>query len=121
MALVPASATGRGQRAPEIYLEDAIRSFQDILTDEQRSKLQEIKTIPDADAVMTFTAQLDISCRSRKGRSIASRLHSVLQCVREFSAIVDTFVQSHPEIAALVWGGIKVTMLVCRVLYLLSS
>jgi hypothetical protein len=37
-------------------------------------------------------------------------LHSVLQSVREFSAVIDTFVSSHPEIAALVWGGLKLTI-----------
>ncbi|RYP24628.1 hypothetical protein DL767_008572 [Monosporascus sp. MG133] len=117
MALVSKTSSSRVPIGPEQALKDAIQDFQSILSDDQRTSLQKIKTIPDADAVITFTAQLDYSNRSRKGRSIASRLHSVLQSVREFSTIVDTFVSSHPDIAALVWGSIKLTMLLMNALW----
>jgi ATP phosphoribosyltransferase len=110
MALIRSSPSAAVPTTPAKYLEDAVADFQSILTTDQRTRLREIKIVPDADAVLMFTAQLDYSSRSRKGRSIASRLHSVLQSVREFSAIVDTFVSSHPEIAALVWGSVKLTM-----------
>ncbi|KAF7540798.1 hypothetical protein G7Z17_g12106 [Cylindrodendrum hubeiense] len=115
MALVasPSSTKARMDAAkPEDSLENAIRSFESVLTDDERTRLRYIKAIPNADAAMTFTAQLDESNRSRKGRSIASRLHDFLQSVREFSAVVDTFVSSHPETAALVWGSVKLTVLV---------
>ncbi|RYP43678.1 hypothetical protein DL768_009779 [Monosporascus sp. mg162] len=117
MALVPKTSSSRAPIGPEQALKDAIQDFQSILSNDQRTSLQKIKTVPDADAVITFTAQLDYSNRSRKGRSIASRLHSVLQSVREFSTIVDTFVSSHPDIAALVWGSIKLTMLLMNALW----
>ena len=61
---------------------------------------------------MIFTAQLDRDNQLRKGRGIASRLYSILQSMQTFSTVVDTFVSSHPEIAALVWGSVKLTMLV---------
>lgn len=112
MALVPTPSSSRVPIIPENPLEDATQDFQSILSNNQRITLQKIKTVPNADAVLTFTAQLDYFSRSRKGRSIASRLHSLLQSVREFSNIVDTFVSSHTEIAALVWGSIKLAMLV---------
>ncbi|KAH6874589.1 hypothetical protein B0T10DRAFT_205440 [Thelonectria olida] len=111
MALVASSSFARAPIDPGKSLEDAIQGFESVLTNDERTRLRHIKAIPDAGAVMTFTAQLDDSNRSRKGRSIASRLHSVLQSVREFSAVVDTLVSSHPEIAALVWGSVKLTML----------
>ncbi|KAF4332948.1 ankyrin repeat [Fusarium beomiforme] len=114
MALVALSSSARSPIAPEKSgksLEDAIQAFESVLTDDERTKLRHIKAIPDAGAVMTFTAQLDDSNRSRKGRSIASRLHSVLQSVGEFSAFVNTLVSSHPELAALVWGSVQLTML----------
>ena len=100
---------------PEKQLIEAIDDFQGILTDDQRTALKTIKTIPDADAVLVFTAELDYSSRHSKGRSIATRLHSVLQSVREFSAVIDTFVSSNPEIAALIWGSVKLTIQVRRV------
>jgi hypothetical protein len=36
----------------------------------------------------------------------------MLQSIRDYSAIIDTFVSSNPVIAALVWGSVKLTMLV---------
>ncbi|RYP63461.1 hypothetical protein DL771_009254 [Monosporascus sp. 5C6A] len=117
MSLVPKTSSSRIPIGPDQALKDAIQDFQSILSKDQRTTLQNIKIVPDADAVITFTAQLDYSNRSRKGHSIASRLHSVLQSVREFSTIVDTFVSSHPEIAALVWGSIKLTMLLMKALW----
>ena len=109
MALIRGAATTQ-------ELSSALQSFQSVLSDEQRRELQAIQTVPDADAVLIFTAQLDAQNArrkdGRKGRSIATRLYTFLQCARDFSGVVDTFVQSHPEIAALVWGSVKLTILV---------
>ena len=105
MALTASAATANG-------LNDALQSFQGVLTVDQRRQLGEIQSVPDADAVLIFTAELDAQNAKRKGRSVATRLYTFLQCARDFSAVVDTFVQSNPEIAALVWGSVKLTMLV---------
>ena len=105
MALTASAATANG-------LNDALQSFQGVLTVDQRRQLQEIQSVPDADAVLIFTAELDAQNAKRKGRSVATRLYTFLQCARDFSAVVDTFIQSNPQIAALVWGSVKLTMLV---------
>lgn len=109
MALTLASQSSGVPLSPAEQLNEAVDDFQKILTEDQRTSLKNIKSIPDADAVLVFTAQLD-SSQQRRGRSIATRLHSVLQSVREFSAVIDTFVSSKPEIAALVWGSVKLTV-----------
>jgi len=96
--------------APGRQLTEAVDDFQRVLTIDQRTALYQLKSVPDADAVLVFTAELDYSCQDRKGRSIATRLHTVLQSMREFSAVIDTFISSNPELAALVWGSIKLTM-----------
>lgn len=93
-------------------LQDAIFDFQSVLTDGQRRELQNIKAVPDVDAVLVFTAQLDFRNMNRKGRSIASRLYTLLQSVRDFSAAVEPFTSSHPGIAALLWGSVQLTILV---------
>ncbi|KAF5025652.1 hypothetical protein F66182_2258 [Fusarium sp. NRRL 66182] len=93
-------------------LENALNDFRAVLTQDQRHDLDAVRHVPDTHAVLIFTAELDAKRRTMKGHSIASRLYSVLQCVRDFSAVVDTFVSSKPEIAALVWGSIKLTMMV---------
>ncbi|KAK3294819.1 uncharacterized protein B0H64DRAFT_195872 [Chaetomium fimeti] len=109
MALTLASQSSGVPLSPAKQLNEAVDDFQKILTEDQRNTLGKIKSIPDANAVLVFTAQLD-STRDRRGRSIATRLHSVLQSVREFSAVIDTFVSSNPEIAALIWGSVKLTI-----------
>ncbi|KAM0368587.1 hypothetical protein ACHAO7_011095 [Fusarium culmorum] len=97
---------------PRESLENAIQDFQTILTDDQRRKLSNIGAIQDPDTVRIFTAQLDRESQLKKGRGVAGRLSSILQSVQRFSTVVDTFVSSRPEIAALVWGSVKLAMLI---------
>jgi len=110
MALASSSLPAGFSLSPTRDLEAAVGEFRDILTDEQRTRLHEARAVPDAQDVLVFTAKLDSSSQRKKGRSIGSRMHSVLVCVREFSAVVDAFASSHPEIAALVWGSVKLTV-----------
>ncbi|KAJ9148557.1 hypothetical protein NKR23_g4905 [Pleurostoma richardsiae] len=110
MALALRPSSSSVQVTPSQALQEALTDFQSILSSDQRQELSSSKDVPDADAVLVFTARLDASSSGRKGRSIASNLYSVLQSVRDFSAIIDTFVSAHPDIAALVWGSIKLTM-----------
>lgn len=112
METTEASSSARATSDPQTALNVALKDFQNILTEDQRIKLGKIGIVQGADTVMIFTAQLDRENQLRKGRGIASRLYSVLQSVQAFSAVVETFVSSHPEVAALVWGSIKLTMLV---------
>ncbi|GAW26453.1 hypothetical protein SAMD00023353_3200910 [Rosellinia necatrix] len=95
---------------PRSPLEDAIADFQLVLDHDQRTKLSGLNTVPDADSILVFTAQLDLANRNRRGKSIGSRLYTVLSSVRDFCTVVDVFVSSHPEVAALVWGSVKLTM-----------
>ncbi|RBA12849.1 hypothetical protein FPRO05_14071 [Fusarium proliferatum] len=110
VAAVP--ITAGASAGPQESLEHAIRDFQAILTDDQRRKLSNIGAIQDPDTVRIFTAQLDRESQLKKGRGIAGRLSSILQSVQRFSTVVDTFVSSRPDIAALVWGSLKLAMLV---------
>ncbi|KAI1123420.1 hypothetical protein F5Y10DRAFT_286241 [Nemania abortiva] len=99
--------------SPTDSLQAALGEFQSILSDEDRQRLQKIKNKPEADAAIQFTATLDReNAARRKGPSISSRLYSVLLSVQHFSTVVDTFVSANPSIAALVWGTVKLTMLI---------
>lgn len=69
-------------------------------------------SVPDADAILIFTAQLDSVNKNRKGLSFATRLHKFLSSIRDFCGIIDTYVSAHPEIVALVWASVKLTMMV---------
>lgn len=97
---------------PAEKLTKALRDFQEILTEEQRKELREINTVPDASDVLVFTARLDAK-QPGSGHSVGTRLHGVLASVRDFSAAIDTFVSAKPELAALIWGSVKVTIQVC--------
>ncbi|KAI0803901.1 hypothetical protein GGR55DRAFT_691487 [Xylaria sp. FL0064] len=93
-----------------LSLQNALDDFQLVLDHDQQASLSSIKSVPDAGAILVFTAELDLANRDRKGRSIGSRLYTVLSSVRNFCAVFDVFVSSHPEVAALVWGSVKLTM-----------
>lgn len=99
------------QRAKD-GLRDAVNDFRRILSEEQRRDFVQFHGVPDVDAVMVFTAKLDHRSKQRAGQSFASRLYNILLSFANFCNIVDTFVQSDPNIAALVWGSIKLTMMV---------
>ncbi|KAI0111099.1 hypothetical protein GGR51DRAFT_547299 [Nemania sp. FL0031] len=95
---------------PVRELDLALAEFCGTLTDEQRRDLSKIRSVPDADSILVFTAQLDATNRSRKGQSVGSRMSKALQSTRDFCAVINTFVSSNPQIAALVWGSVQLTM-----------
>lgn len=115
MSTIALSSTSRTNNPTETAtksLEIALSQFGSILDDDERKQLQDIKDVPDASAALIFTAKLDAANSTRRGKSIGARVYSILQSIQQFSIIVDTFVSAHPEIAALVWGSVKLTMLV---------
>ena len=93
-------------------LQEALDEFQAALNADQKKRLEDIKTVPGADAVMKLTTELDTQNAQRRSRSVATRLSRIIESVQQFSSIVGTFVSSNPSIAALVWGSVKLTMLV---------
>ena len=44
---------------------------------------------------------------------IVERLGKILKCVEKYSKVVDTAIQSNPQVSALVWAGIWAIMQVC--------
>ena len=112
VALSNTSRTGNANRSVTKSLEVALSEFGSVLTDDERKQLQQIKGVPDASAALVFTARLDSSNSTRRGKSIGARAYSMLQSIQQFSTIVDTFVSANPGIAALVWGSVKLTILV---------
>lgn len=94
-------------------LELALASFQSTLNDEERVKLQRMKGSPcDAVSVTQFTHELDRLDTGRRGKSMVTTSHSLLQSVVQFYHIAETYVSSQPEIAALVWGSVKLAFMV---------
>ncbi|KAI1039543.1 hypothetical protein LB505_002595 [Fusarium chuoi] len=71
--IIPNSRPRTGQdvsAAPVRELERTIAGFQAILTDEDRKKLQQLKTTShDSQSIITFTAELDPLDKNRRGKS----------------------------------------------------
>lgn len=108
MALVLAGAAPLN---PEIKLAQALHDYETILSDEDRNQLHS-QGLPDARAALNFTSLIDTECNNRRSQCLGPRLITFLESIQQFSQIVDTFVSSRPEVAALVWGGVKLALLV---------
>ena len=102
-------------KGPTSSLGKALNDFQQILSDREKEQFQ-AQEKPDVSAVINLTTLIDENCNSRRKRCMGARVTAFLESIRYFSAIlsspVDAFVSSHPEVAALVWGGVKLALLV---------
>ncbi|MCJ1345587.1 hypothetical protein MMC31_003794, partial [Peltigera leucophlebia] len=92
-------------------LTTALDKFEAALTPEQKSRLQGIAAVPDATAIIAFTHQLDNENAKRGSHCVAARLLTFLQSIQQFTAVVDTFVSSNPATGALVWGSVKLAVI----------
>lgn len=108
MDLLPADTA---VREPKEQLERAIHEYETVLSDEDRKQLHS-QGSPDAMAAINLTAEIDRRCNNRRSQCIGPRLITFLESIQQFSQVVDTFVSSHPQLAALVWGGVKLALLV---------
>lgn len=99
---------------PRVQLEQALSEFESILTEEQKTELRTYHgTLPSTTAAITLTAESDRENSRRRSRCVGPRLTSLLESVQQFSSIVDTFVSgSQSVVAGLVWGSVKVALLV---------
>jgi hypothetical protein len=111
MALVVSRHIDVREADPTIPLEQALVSFQDFLTDEQKQQYLAGTVKPDVASVIAFVGQIDANNSNTTRRCVAPRLCTFLEATQQFSSVVDTFVSSNPTIAALVWGGVKMAIL----------
>ena len=114
MALAVANAASL---KPEVRLAQALHDYEIILTDDEKTQFRN-GGVPKADDAINLTTKIDDESKDGRLRCMGPRFITFLESVQEFSSIVDTFVSSHPEIAALVWGGVRLTLLVSQYLKL---
>ncbi|GFG16217.1 hypothetical protein IFM5058_07848 [Aspergillus udagawae] len=110
MTLTRPSRTDIQAADPTESLTEALRSFEHILTEEQKQQFQGSTVKPDAGSVIVFVAELSAKEKSTS-RCVAPRLCTFLDATHQFSGVVETFVSSNPTVAALVWGGVKTAIL----------
>ena len=100
-AIGPAVTTVPPQPTDPINV--ALQGFQNSLSAQQKTDFfaSSQGAIPDTNAVLIFTAQVDCSSQRRASRCLASRMQGTLDSVERFSKVVDTFVSSNPSIGTL--------------------
>lgn len=108
MALVVSGPYGS---QPEKYLAQALKEYEAVLSNEERLQLR-AQGVPSTRDAINLTIQLDQNTRDRRRHCMGARLITILESLQQFSAAADTFVSSHPEVGALVWGGVKLALLV---------
>ena len=96
---------------PTTALREALIEFEGILTEEQKGLYQVSATKPDVASVIAFVAEIDANNKSTTRRCVAPRLCTFLEATQQFSDVVGTFISSNPQIAALIWGGVKMAIL----------
>ncbi|KAF8462148.1 hypothetical protein BDZ91DRAFT_735328, partial [Kalaharituber pfeilii] len=87
------------------HLLAAVNNFINLLSPQQRATL----TQTGGDFVGLTKALQD----KRVSEKRINRCEAFLQSVQQFSGIVDTMIQHDPVISALIWGSIKILLLVC--------
>ncbi|KAG8525640.1 uncharacterized protein KY384_000400 [Bacidia gigantensis] len=97
MALAIAQAA---QLKPELKLSQALHEYETILSDEERFRLHS-QGPPDAMAAIKLTTLIDEKCNSDRRQCMGPRLITFLESVQQFNNVVDGFVSSRPEVAAL--------------------
>lgn len=97
--------------SPTATLSAALQEFEGVLTDEQKLIYRSNYTKPGTSDVVAFVSRVDAGSKGRTGKCVAPRLCSFLECTVQFTQSVDTFIQSNPAIAALVWGSVRTTIL----------
>ena len=99
------------QSNPDENLAIALREYESVLSADERLQLRN-QGVPDATAAIALTTRIDNESGDGRRHCMGTRLTTMLESAQRFSTVVGMFVSSHPEIAALCWGGIKFALLV---------
>ena len=94
-------------------LQTALVAFENALSPNQKAQLSSFPGTLGSSEVLAFTNHLCDVDATRQSRLIANKLSRFLESVMQFSSAIDTFAQVEQRISSLVWGSVKVVMLVC--------
>lgn len=94
-------------------LEQALQKFHQIITPDEFLGLSTGNTPLNAQSILDLTSEVNGKGKKRKLRRWASRLVPFVESIQRYSAAIETGVSSNPQIAGLVWGSIKIVLIVC--------
>ena len=109
MALVRVSSPQRVP--PDRQLTEALHDLDRVLSDEQRLEVRAAGSLT-ATSALELAIRVDRECNENRRQCMGARFTLFIDSLRQFYDATDTFVSSNPTRAALVWGGLKVTILV---------
>jgi hypothetical protein len=96
-------------------LDQALENFRDNLTPNQKAEFESISSgAPKPEDVSVLVAKINLKNSKRKSRICADKLRTILDPIQQYCAVVDTFIQSNPTVAAVVWGTAKIFILVFK-------
>jgi hypothetical protein len=93
-------------------LKTALVAFENVLSPNQKAQLLSFPSTLGPSEVLAFTNHLYDADATRQSRCIANKLGGFLESVMQFSSAIDNFAQVEQRISSLVWGSVKVVMLV---------
>ena len=111
MALALANAS---RLKPEIKLSQALAEYEAVLTGEQKAQLRSYGGTVDVMAVCSLTNEIDDENKSRRSRSVGTKLKTFLESVQQFTGVIDTLAGSN-KLGGLVWGAVKLAILVTKI------
>ena len=93
--------------------ESAMKEFLDSLTDKETYDFSSFKSINDV-----YDATDNIQREQGKKGALRNlkRLQPFLDCIQQYSGVIDTFVQVKPDVLALLWVGSNHTDLIEKML-----
>ncbi|KAF3911728.1 hypothetical protein AA313_de0205088 [Arthrobotrys entomopaga] len=96
-------------------LEEAISNFKNSLKPEDKQSLSRIPN-PNAEDVVKLVTDVEVKLQKKQKRRKLqdSYFMDFIKSLQQFSSIIDVTVQSNPEIASLVWGGVKFVLMMGR-------
>lgn len=92
-------------------LQCAIQNFHRNLSPDEISKFS--ATPPGPQSILNLTSEVDGKGKKRRLRRWASNFEPFLESIHRYSQAADVLVSSNPQIAALVWGSVRVVIIVC--------
>lgn len=97
--------------ASQRKLQQALQEFHAVLTPEDIPTLS--NTPLSTESILGVVSEVDGKGKKRKLRRFVSAFEPLLDFIQRYSTAVETIVSSNPQIAALVWGSVKVVIIVC--------
>jgi hypothetical protein len=96
-------------------LDRVLEDFRNNLSPEQKAELESISSgTPKPEDVSVLVDKINLKNSNRKSRMCADKLRTILDPIQQYSAVVDTFIQSNSKVAALVWGTAKIFIFVFK-------